>query len=145
MLDILKGVVVGIACLLLKIPPWATMLAGIAVVAGHDWPVYFSFQGGGGLSTLFGFLIVLYPVDVSIFTAGTLLLALLFWRTPLGRVGHYLGNPIPAAAIFGVLALFIFFFISYGFLYAGCTILILGLMMGIRRFTVRLRDKKIKK
>ncbi len=143
-LDILKGVAVGAACLLLKVPPWAVMLAGVAVVAGHDWPLYFGFQGGGGLSTLFGFLIVIYPLDISLFTAGTFLLALIFWQTPLGRIGRHLGNPIPAAAVFGILALFVFFLVRYGFLYAGCTVLILGLMMGIRRLTVRLHDERSK-
>jgi len=142
LLDILKGILVGLACQFLPVPGWAQMLAGLAVVAGHNWPLYFQFSGGGGLTTLFGFLIVLLPLDTAIFTAGTLLLSVLFWKTDLGKMVRVLGRPIPAAAIFGVLAFFIFALIKYGFIWYGLMILLLGIEMALRRLVVLLKDTR---
>lgn len=63
--DALKGVV---AVLLAK---WATSaygladflpaLAGLAVLLGHMWPVFFGFQGGKGVATALGLLLALNP------------------------------------------------------------------------------------
>lgn len=36
-------------------------LCGLAVVIGHNWPVFFSFQGGKGIATSLGAIIVLVP------------------------------------------------------------------------------------
>jgi glycerol-3-phosphate acyltransferase PlsY len=35
--------------------------AGLAAVAGHNWPVYLRFTGGRGLSCFLGMLLVLFP------------------------------------------------------------------------------------
>jgi len=91
---------------------------------------------------LFGFLIVLLPLDTAIFTAGTLLLSVLFWKTDLGKMVRVLGRPIPAAAIFGVLAFFIFALIKYGFIWYGLMILLLGIEMALRRLVVLLKDTR---
>lgn len=40
----------------------AQVLAGLAAVAGHIWPVFLKFKGGRGVATFFGGLIVLSPV-----------------------------------------------------------------------------------
>ena len=42
------------------------ILAGIAVVAGHNWPVYIGFRGGMGHSTTIGVLCVLLPLAMGI-------------------------------------------------------------------------------
>jgi acyl-phosphate glycerol 3-phosphate acyltransferase len=144
-MDLLKGAAVGVIATLLRVPPWALMLAGVAVVAGHDWPVFFGFSGGGGLAPLFGFLIVVLPIDTGIFALGTLLLAYIFWKTPLGKAVRVLGRPVPAAAIFGILAFFIFLNIKYGFIWYGLTILLLGLEIGLRRLAVLIGDKRREK
>lgn len=141
-LDLLKGAVVGYLAIILSIGTWGLVLSGLAVVAGHDWPIFFGFSGGGGLATLFGFLVVTLPVDTGIFTGGTLLLALLFWKTPLGKAVRFLGRPIPAAAIFGILAFFIYLNLKYGFLWYGLMVLLLGLEIGIRRLVVMISDKR---
>lgn len=36
-------------------------LCGVAVVIGHNWPVFFRFQGGKGIATSFGVIIMLIP------------------------------------------------------------------------------------
>jgi len=35
--------------------------AGMAAVAGHNWPLYLGFTGGRGLSTFGGILLVIFP------------------------------------------------------------------------------------
>jgi len=40
----------------------AQVLAALAAVAGHIWPVFLKFHGGRGVSTFFGGLIALCPV-----------------------------------------------------------------------------------
>jgi len=38
-----------------------TLLAGFAVVAGHNWPIYIGFRGGRGQATTIGVLCALLP------------------------------------------------------------------------------------
>jgi glycerol-3-phosphate acyltransferase PlsY len=37
------------------------LLAGLAAVVGHNWPLFLQFHGGRGLSTYAGLLVVLFP------------------------------------------------------------------------------------
>ena len=59
--DALKGV---LACLLgsalLGMP--GAYIAGLACVAGHNWPALFGFRGGKGVATSFGVLLFTCPV-----------------------------------------------------------------------------------
>ena len=61
--DILKGVVsIGIAILLGNIPDinkeLLVQIAGIAVILGHTFPVFFGFKGGKGVATSLGVLLL---------------------------------------------------------------------------------------
>lgn len=47
------------------------VLAGMAAIVGHVYPVYLHFKGGKGVATMFGVLVVLLPVE-------TVLAALVF-------------------------------------------------------------------
>lgn len=53
----------------------AQVLAGLAALAGHKWPVFIRFQGGRGVATFFGGLLALCPpaalfgVEILIITA----------------------------------------------------------------------------
>ncbi len=40
----------------------AQVLAALAAVAGHNWPVFLKFRGGRGVATFFGGLVALCPV-----------------------------------------------------------------------------------
>lgn len=61
--DILKGVVaIGIAILLGNIPDMnkelLIQIAGVAVILGHTFPVFFGFKGGKGVATSLGVLLL---------------------------------------------------------------------------------------
>lgn len=52
--DFLKGVFVVVAANYLGLPTLSVVLVGLAVVAGHNWPVFLRFKGGRGVATGFG-------------------------------------------------------------------------------------------
>ncbi len=77
-LDILKGVlavafagwIVGTNALLIGGfslgMPAAKVLAALAAIVGHIWPVFLRFRGGRGVATFFGALVTLHPVTAVI-------------------------------------------------------------------------------
>ena len=59
-LDVFKGV------LAVLVGGWlagmnGAVIGGLAVVAGHDWPVVLNFRGGKGMATMLGVLLMLLP------------------------------------------------------------------------------------
>jgi len=46
-----------------------TLLAGLAVVTGHNWPIYIGFRGGRGQATAIGVLCALLPLAMFILLA----------------------------------------------------------------------------
>ncbi len=98
--DVGKGVLVGLLTPLAW-RPWA----GAALVAGHTWPLFFRFRGGGGIAPSLGFFLAWFPREALLSTLFALLVAgvyhLLWWRR---RRGVY---PIPFGAAFGYLAFFL--------------------------------------
>jgi glycerol-3-phosphate acyltransferase PlsY len=59
-LDTLKGVIaVLLALWLVPDAPWAHVAAGLAAVAGHNWPIWFRFRGGKGIATTIGIVATL--------------------------------------------------------------------------------------
>ena len=59
-------------------PNWTLFLTAALVVAGHNWPVFLSFQGGKGAAAIFGISLAAVPV-LTIITVGpaVLIIALL--------------------------------------------------------------------
>jgi glycerol-3-phosphate acyltransferase PlsY len=58
------------------------ILAGLAAVVGHDWPPWLGFQGGRGIATTLGVLLVTFPVGVAS-NLGLLALGALTHQVPL--------------------------------------------------------------
>jgi acyl phosphate:glycerol-3-phosphate acyltransferase len=54
------------------------LLAGLAAVVGHNWPVFLGFRGGRGVSTTLGILYVLVTIPMLVLTLPTLLI--LIWK-----------------------------------------------------------------
>ena len=77
--DIGKGsATIFIAQMLSVSQPWL-LVAGLAAILGHNFPVYIGFRGGKGVSTLIGVFLVLSPLamGISLLIIG---IALLFTR-----------------------------------------------------------------
>ncbi|WP_221090148.1 glycerol-3-phosphate acyltransferase [Deinococcus aquaedulcis] len=93
-LDIAKGALAALLARALA-PEWGWLAMG-AVVAGHCYPLFFGFRGGGGIAPLLGALLVLAPVTL-LGTLGTALLFIPLYRATLQRrVGL---NAVPAATV----------------------------------------------
>jgi glycerol-3-phosphate acyltransferase PlsY len=75
LLDILKVALPSLACkLLFPELPYYTLLAGVAGMIGHNWPVYYRFKGGVGFSAAVGSLLVVDWLAVLVLPiAGTML------------------------------------------------------------------------
>ena len=76
--DALKGAAVVFASRSFGFNELAVFGAGITVIAGHNWPIFFRFQGGKGFATLIGAVLVFSPESVPI--AGGTALALILLR-----------------------------------------------------------------
>lgn len=61
LLDALKGFLSVYAARSLTGNPYIEIASVIAVVAGHNWPVFFGFKGGRGIATSLGALAGLFP------------------------------------------------------------------------------------
>jgi len=62
--DVIKGVFpVFLSQWILKLPDYAVVLAGLAAISGHNWPIFLKFKGGKGLSTTIGVMGTLVPIE----------------------------------------------------------------------------------
>jgi len=73
--DTLLGIGAVTGVILVTGNPWAAAAAGVMAVAGHNWSLYLRFDGGIGLSTLFGALLGFAPLTA----LGALLVLLALW------------------------------------------------------------------
>lgn len=103
--DILKGVVsIGIAILIGKIVEGSNgallvQIAGIAVILGHTFPIFFKFKGGKGVATSLGVLIMSNWQIGLICLVFALILIILTQMVSVGSIA--------AAILYPVLTLFI--------------------------------------
>jgi glycerol-3-phosphate acyltransferase PlsY len=56
LMDLAKGAAAVLLAQFLGLPLWVVLLAGVAVVAGHNWSVFLHFKGGKGALTIYGVL-----------------------------------------------------------------------------------------
>jgi glycerol-3-phosphate acyltransferase PlsY len=93
-LDVLKGTVPALAFKLwMPDQPYYLLAAGMAVV-GHVWPVFYRFQGGRGVSTSLGGMLVVDWLGVVV-TNVLGLASDLFIRNTLISSGVWLGLMVP--------------------------------------------------
>jgi acyl-phosphate glycerol 3-phosphate acyltransferase len=97
--DVLKGLLVAYLSQFAQ-APWALPLMGVALVAGHNWPLYFGFRGGGGIAPTLGFFGALYPTIALVAVGLALGVAGLYWQLywKHQRKSWY---PIPVGAVVG--------------------------------------------
>jgi len=61
--DFLKGMLMVYFAFLAGLEPALQLLTGIAVVIGHNWPVFLRFHGGRGIATALGLIIILPAIN----------------------------------------------------------------------------------
>ncbi len=57
LLDAFKGWIVAVSVARLVADPGFVLLCGLAVIAGHNWPIFLKFRGGKGVATTLGFFL----------------------------------------------------------------------------------------
>ena len=65
-LDLCKGILPLFIARLLGVNNLHIIPVGIAVIAGHDWPVFLKFRGGKGTMTSLGVLMFYLPLELAI-------------------------------------------------------------------------------
>ena len=95
-LDILKALV---ACIIGRV--WmglnGAMLAGLAVVIGHNWPCFFQFKGGKGVASTLAVMLMTFPIPACV--CYVVAIGLIAWTRYVS-----LGS-ITLAALFAVLVI----------------------------------------
>ena len=81
-----KGLLVCWLAELITGSHFASLLAGLCCVIGHNWPVFFRFQGGKGVATTGGVLLYCFPVPALICIALTILVIFLFRFISVGSM-----------------------------------------------------------
>ena len=97
--DVGKGAAaVAIASWLIGTSPYAlfVLLAGLAVVAGHMWPVYLKFTGGNGLAAAIGVLALLLTRELVIVLALMLMFTIIIRNPVLSLNISLLSLPLSA-------------------------------------------------
>lgn len=64
LLDAMKGYVLSLVLYSISIPSWVLIASFLAVIVGHNWPIFFQFRGGGGIATTVGILLQGYLTAV---------------------------------------------------------------------------------
>ncbi|GFP28890.1 glycerol-3-phosphate acyltransferase, partial [Candidatus Hakubella thermalkaliphila] len=136
-LDALKGVLVGYLATRYATNNLTLILCGVGVVAGHSWPVYFGFRGGGGLAPTFGLSLYLFPIELVISAIPALLSAPLYFYTKLPKYLPFIG-PVPIMGTFAVITLLILVFLGKGFYPYTILIIAMGVTLIIRGYTMYL-------
>jgi len=102
-LDALKGAVPPLLAKFLGLDDMLVVgLACIAVVVGHNWPVFFKFRGGGGLAPALGVSAALIPVEFAIAFPSAVALGFIYRHTLRKRLKFH---PNAVGGGFGVLLL----------------------------------------
>lgn len=87
-LDVAKGAVAMWVAELIGVPDPIRLVNGMAVVAGHNWPLWLRFHGGKGLLAALGAItFVVFPVGLVCFILGALILVptrSIFYASTLG-------------------------------------------------------------
>jgi len=65
-IDAAKGALAVVIAQIANVPQLAVLLTGVAVVVGHNWPVFIGFRGGRGEATTIGVLLAVLTVPMLI-------------------------------------------------------------------------------
>ena len=86
LIDGLKGIFACLIAWLITGSHFASLLAGLFCVIGHNWPVFFHFRGGKGVATTGGVMLYCFPVPALICIALTVAVIALFRYISVGSM-----------------------------------------------------------
>ena len=84
--DAVKGLLSCLIAWLLTGTHFASLLAGLCCVIGHNWPVFFRFRGGKGVATTGAVLLYCFPLPALICIAVTIAVISLFRYISVGSM-----------------------------------------------------------
>jgi glycerol-3-phosphate acyltransferase PlsY len=102
-----KGALAILIAQAVSMPQMAVLTAGIAVVAGHNWPAFIGFKGGRGESTTIGVLltvvtqpmmIVAGPTVITLLATRNVVLTSIVLFIPVPLLCWWLGIPLLLSA-----------------------------------------------
>jgi len=108
-----KGVAVVLVGQAVGLDQLVIAIACVAIIVGHNWPVWFKFRGGGGLATGMGIAGALMLIPFLIFLAISLVVGFTYKYT-LGRTHEI--NPNVIAGALGAILFPVFAYI-YAYIY----------------------------
>ncbi len=85
--DFIKGIVMVLIAYALKLDAGHQLVIGLAVIVGHNWPVFLRFHGGRGIATLLGLVVIIPILDLNIspwptiIAIGFMLIMLIIYRS----------------------------------------------------------------
>jgi len=83
-LDAGKAVIPTLIAMKMFLPNyWPVVFVAVAAVAGHLWPIFFKFSGGGGLGCSMGILACLLPKELVIVFPFGILAGYIMWKLPI--------------------------------------------------------------
>ena len=83
-LDVGKAVIPTLIAMKMFLPNyWPVVFVTVAVIVGHNWPVFFKFRGGGGLACSMGILACLMPKALAIVLPFGILAGFIMWKLPI--------------------------------------------------------------
>ena len=83
-LDVGKAVIPTLIAMKMFLPNyWPVVFVAVAAVAGHLWPIFFGFRGGGGLGCSMGILACLLPKELVIVFPFGILAGYIMWKLPI--------------------------------------------------------------
>ena len=85
-LDVSKGVLAVLLARVVAETEAAQVAAGLAALAGHNWPIFLDFRGGRGIATGVGGLLMMSPLSGGIAIAAFLPITLLTRYLSLGSI-----------------------------------------------------------
>lgn len=84
LLDVGKAVIPTLIAAKIFLPNyWPVAFVAVAVIVGHNWPVFFKFRGGGGLACSVGILVCLMPKALAIVLPFGILAGFIMWKLPI--------------------------------------------------------------
>lgn len=118
LLDLFKGSLAVIMAKGVSSDPLWAVLAGLAAVIGHNWPIFFGFKGGKGVATTIGVVAVLFLSPALVAGIIAIVIIGLFRYVSLGSLVFVLLLPVaivlfnqlgwgeyPATYLYGSIAL----------------------------------------